>query len=85
MLHWRKIAKSWTPILIWHFDLFLRAAEEEDVTLLENGVDGIFSGKTFVILGFPLEQEEQILEMTVGQGGMVLAMPLCVFFPIEFG
>ncbi|XP_022099813.1 DNA topoisomerase 2-binding protein 1-like isoform X2 [Acanthaster planci] len=45
--------------------------ENEDVTVLEERVDGIFSGKTFVILGFPPEQEEQILEMTVGQGGKV--------------
>ncbi|XP_038058613.1 DNA topoisomerase 2-binding protein 1-like isoform X1 [Patiria miniata] len=45
--------------------------EEEDVTVIEERVDGFFSGKTFVILGFPPDQEEQILEMTVGQGGKV--------------
>ena len=45
--------------------------------MLEEVVDGIFSGKTFVILGFPPEQEEQILEMTVGQGGKSLYRVYC--------
>ncbi len=47
------------------------ANSEEEVTILEEQTDGIFAGKSFVILGFPPEQEEQILDMLITNGGKV--------------
>ncbi|XP_071788346.1 DNA topoisomerase 2-binding protein 1-like isoform X1 [Asterias amurensis] len=49
------------------------ASSEEEVTILEEQTDGIFAGKSFVILGFPPEQEEQILDMLITNGGKVKA------------
>ena len=50
------------------------------MTILEEQTDGIFAGKSFVILGFPPEQEEQILDMLITNGGNCLFRALLIFF-----